>query len=344
MDGSRAGRDALGMVCPVALVMTTPSSLAPNLFPRLAVGCMNFGKRTAPDESIRIVARALERGLTWFDTANVYNEGDSEKILGRALAADRAKCLLATKVGLARTAGKAEGLRPEHVLRAIDESLARLGTDHVDLYYLHAPDHATPLAETLDAVAELLKSGKTHAWGMSNFASWQVLDAMNLADARGFARPVVAQQIYNALIRQLDVEWFSFAKAHPIHTTVYNPLAGGLLTGKHTKGESAAEKPAPGSRFDGNGMYLRRYWSERMFDFARALEDVAKSEGISIVELAYGWAAQRSGVDSILLGPASVAQLDAGIDGCARALSPEARKKVDELHRSFQGTDATYAR
>ena len=301
---------------------------------------MNFGKRTSPEESVRVVARALERGLVWFDTANVYNEGESETILGRALGADRERCLVATKVGLARTAGRPEGLRPERVLRALDESLARLGTSHVDVYYLHAPDHGTPLAETLGAVAEILKSGKARAWGMSNFASWQVLDAMNLAGSRGMPGPLVAQQIYNAMIRQLDVEWFAFAKAHPIHTTVYNPLAGGILTGKHTP----AEKPAPGSRFDGNAMYMRRYWSGRMFEFARALGDIAKDEGMTPVELAYGWVAGRTGVDSVLLGPASVAQLDAGIDGCARPVSAEARKKVDELYRAFQGTDATYAR
>ena len=314
--------------------------LEPRSFPRLAVGCMNFGKRTTPEESARVVARALERGVAWFDTANVYNEGQSETILGRALGADRARVAVATKVGLARAGGKPEGLRPERVLRAIDESLARLGTGHVDLYYLHAPDHATPIGETLDAVAEVVKSGKARAWGMSNFASWQVLDAMNLADARGMPRPAVAQQIYNAMIRQLDVEWFAFAKAHPIHTTIYNPLAGGLLTGKHAREES----PAAGSRFDANRMYQRRYWSDRMFDFASAFGEIAKGEGLSPVDLAYGWVAGRGGVDSILLGPASVEQLDAGIDGCARPLSPEARKKVDELHRSFQGTDANYAR
>jgi aryl-alcohol dehydrogenase-like predicted oxidoreductase len=319
--------------------MTTP--LDARSFPRLAVGCMNFGKRTSPEESIRIVARALERGLTWFDTANVYNEGESEKILGRALGAERAKCLVATKVGLARPGGKVEGLRPERVLAAIDESLARLGSDHVDLYYLHAPDHATPLAETLDAVAQILKSGKARAWGMSNFASWQVLEAMGLADARGMTRPVVAQQIYNAMIRQLDIEWFAFAKAHPIHTTIYNPLAGGLLAGNYA---ATTEKPATGSRFDGNAMYRRRYWSERMFELARSLDEVAKASAVSLVELAYGWVAQREGIDSILLGPASVAQLDAGIDGCAKAISPEAKKKVDALYRDFQGTDATYAR
>jgi aryl-alcohol dehydrogenase-like predicted oxidoreductase len=318
----------------------TQQSLGPGSFPRIAVGCMNFGKRTPPDESARVVRRALERGLVWFDTANVYNEGASEAVLGRALGAERTRCIVATKVGLARREGRPEGLRPERVLQALDESLGRLGTDYVDLYYLHAPDHATPLVDTLGAVAELLARGKVRAWGMSNFASWQVLDAMNLADARGIARPIVAQQIYNVMIRQLEVEWFAFAKANPIHTTIYNPLAGGLLTGKHTR----AQAPAPGSRFDGNGMYLRRYWSDRLFDFARALGEIAKDEGISLLDLAYGWVAGRGGVDSVLLGPASVAQLDAGIDGCACSLSATARKKADELYRAFQGTDATYAR
>lgn len=310
------------------------------VFPRLAVGCMNFGKRTSPDESVRVVARALERGQTWFDTANVYNDGDSETILGRALGAERTRCIVATKVGLARPGGKVEGLRPERILKAIDESLERLKMTHVDVYYLHAPDRATPFAETLDAIAEVLASGKARAWGMSNYASWQVLDAMNLADARGLARPVVAQLLYNAMVRQLDVEWFAFAKAHPIHTTIYNPLAGGLLTEKHL----GVDTPAAGSRFDGNTMYQRRYWSDRMREHAAALADVAKEEGLALVDLAYGWVAAQGGVDSVLLGPASVAQLDAGIDGCAKTLSVGARKKVDDLHRSFQGTDATYAR
>ena len=175
---------------------------------------------------------------------------------------------------------------------------------------------------------------------MSNFASWQVLDAMNLADARGMARPIVAQQLYNAMIRQLDVEWFAFAKAHPIHTTIYNPLAGGFLAGKHAREEA----PAKGSRFDGNKMYERRYWTERMFALLGELGGVAKEQGLSLVELAYAWVAGRSGVDSVVLGPASVEHLDAGIDGCARALSADARQKIDEIHRVFQGTDASYAR
>jgi aryl-alcohol dehydrogenase-like predicted oxidoreductase len=301
---------------------------------------MNFGHRTAEDESLRILDRALERGVTWLDTANIYNEGRSETIVGKAIASDRDRCLLATKVGLVRIDGRPEGLAPGRVLRAIEESLDRLKTSYVDLYYLHAPDHRTPIAETLDAIAELLRTGKIRAWGMSNFASWAVLDAMNLAQARGMPGPIVAQQIYNAMVRQLDIEWFGFAKAHPIHTTIYNPLAGGLLTGKHTRDQG----PPPGTRFDANSYYQRRYWTPRMFDFVAAIGAVAKDDGMTITDLAYAWAARRAGVDSVILGPATVEQLEVGIAACERTVSEEAQKKLDELHRAFQGTDATYAR
>lgn len=311
--------------------------------PRLAVGCMNFGHRTAEDESRRILDRALERGVTWLDTANIYTEGRSETIVGKAIASGRERCLLATKVGLVRIDGRPEGLAPGRVLRAVEESLDRLKTSYVDLYYLHAPDHRTPMAETLDALAELLRTGKIRAWGMSNFASWAVLDAMNLAQARGMPGPLVAQQIYNAMVRQLDIEWFGFAKAHPIHTTIYNPLAGGLLTGKYARGEQD-KGPPPGTRFDANSLYQRRYWTPRMFDFVDAIRDVAKDEGMSMTDLAYAWAAGRAGVDSVILGPATVEQLDVGISAGERTVSEGAQKKLDELHRTFQGTDATYAR
>jgi aryl-alcohol dehydrogenase-like predicted oxidoreductase len=308
-------------------------------FPKLAVGTMNFGKRTDAAESDRIVKRALERGVTWFDTANVYVDGTSEKILGKALSKDRDRAIVATKVGFLRVDGKPEGLRPERVLRAIDESLERLAMPFVDLYYLHVPDRATPIEETLSAMHEIVRAGKAKAWGVSNFASWQILEMNQICEARGMPKPAVAQQMYNPMIRQLDVEYFAFAKKHPIHTTIYNPLAGGLLAGKHSRGE-----PPKGSRFDGNALYKKRYWTDRMFDFVDALADIAKDEGVSLVDLAYAWVSARNGVDSVILGPGTVAHLDAGIDGCAKSLSEGARAKVDDLYRAFQGTDATYAR
>jgi aryl-alcohol dehydrogenase-like predicted oxidoreductase len=308
--------------------------------PALALGTMNFGKRTPADESQRIVRRALERGIRVFDTANAYNSGDSERILGVALGRDRGDVVVATKVGFGRVGGKPEGLSPEAVDRALTGSLERLGGDHVDVYYLHVPDHATPIEHTLDAMKVQMDAGRVRAWGVSNYASWQILEMHGLADARALARPVVSQVLYNPLHRQLDIEYFAFARRFPIHTTVFNPLAGGLLTGRHR----LDEKPRAGSRFDDNALYRRRYWTRAMFDRVEQLRAVAATEGMMLIELAYAWVAARADVDSILIGPASVRQLDDAIDAVQRTPSQEALARVDELWREWNGTDTSYAR
>jgi aryl-alcohol dehydrogenase-like predicted oxidoreductase len=322
-------------------MITTPMpKRAPGQPPAIALGAMNFGKRTPAAESQRIVRRALERGIRVFDTANVYNAGESERILGRALGRDRDRVLVATKVGMDRVGGAVEGLAPEAMQRALSGSLERLGTKAVDIYYLHVPDHATPIERTLDGMRALVESGRVRTWGVSNYASWQILDMHALADARGLARPVVSQVLYNALHRQLDVEYFAFTRRHPIHTTVYNPLAGGLLTGKH----SFDAAPGKGSRFDENAMYRRRYWTRAMFDRAAQLGAVAEREGCTLVDLSYAWVASRPDVDSILVGPATVEQLDQAIEAAARPLSPEAIARIDELGRDWSGTDTAYVR
>ncbi len=297
----------------------------PGSRPALVVGTMNFGKRTPEPEAHRIVARALERGLTFFDTANVYNDGESERILGRALGKRRSEAQIATKVGIGKLSDP-EGLAPERIAEAIDESLQRLGTDQVELYYFHKPDHARSPEASVGAMEKLVASGKVGAWGASNFASWQ------LGEMTRWGRPRVSQVIFNLLIRQLELEYFRFAKTYRIHTTVYNPLAGGLLAGK------------PGARFEGNKMYQTRYLNDRMFELVAAYGKLAAEQGMSTVELAYAWLASRSEVDSILLGPASVEQLDAGIDGAARGLPKDALDRVDAIHRSYVGTDVSYAR
>jgi aryl-alcohol dehydrogenase-like predicted oxidoreductase len=306
----------------------------------VALGTMNFGKRTPAAEAERIIARALERGVTVFDTANAYADGASERILGRALAPVRDRVIVATKVGAARAAGKPEGLSRAAVLRAIDESLARLGTGHVDVYYLHVPDHAVPLAETLAAVGELIEAGKVRALGVSNFAAWQILEMMALWHSGRGPRPVVSQVMYNLLVRQIEVEYVGFTRAHTVHTTVYNPLAGGLLTGRHERGAA----PVKGSRFDKNRMYEGRYWSPRFFDLVDAYAAVAKEAGMSLVELSYAWLAAQPHVDSILVGPATMEHLDAALDACARALPPEVGGRIDAIHRAYLGTDASYVR
>jgi aryl-alcohol dehydrogenase-like predicted oxidoreductase len=310
--------------------------------PALALGTMNFGKRTPEDEARRIMSRAAELDVRWFDTANVYGDGASERIVGRAVRGLglEGKVGVATKVGLLRLKGRPEGLSPVRMLRALDESLDRLGLPAIDLWYLHAPDPQVPLDESIGAMAEAVQSGRVRAWGMSNFASWEVLEATNLARARDLVAPKVAQQLYNLLVRQLDVEWFKFARRHSIHTTVYNPLAGGLLSGRHREGD----RPAKGTRFDGNRLYLDRYWTARSFEVARAYAEQAQGAGLRLPELALAWLGSVAGVDSILLGPGSLEHLEQGVAACRTPLSPDLLREVDRAHLAAQGTDARYAR
>jgi aryl-alcohol dehydrogenase-like predicted oxidoreductase len=328
---------------------TSDDRLAPWLSPRregesrpavLSVGTMNFGKRTPAPEARRIVDRALERGVRFFDTANVYGNGESERILGQALRGRRAEVGIATKVGIARVQGRPEGLSAARVERALEESLERLGTDFVDLFYLHAPDPATPIEETLEAMGRVLKAGKARHWGVSNFAAWQILELNTLCDARGLPRPAVSQVLYNVLVRQLELEYLPFTRRYPLHTTVFNPLAGGVLTGRYAPGAP----PPPESRLGSLRLYQDRYGSDRLLGQVEALREVAQAEGMDLVTLAYAWLASRPGVDSILVGPGSVQHLDAALEACSRSLSPAALARLDELHKAFLGTDARYAR
>jgi aryl-alcohol dehydrogenase-like predicted oxidoreductase len=304
------------------------------------LGAMNFGKRTTEAESRSILARALELGVVHIDTANAYGEGVSETIVGDAVHAIREKVVIATKCGFGRVAGKPEGLSRERLREAADASLARLRTDWIDIYYLHVPDHDTPIDETLDGVAELVASKKIRAWGVSNYAAWQVVEMIQKSDARKMPRPIIAQQLYNVLLRQLDVEYFGFARQYAMHTTVYNPLAGGLLSGKHARDGSTQG----GSRFDKNRLYQGRYFTDAMFDRVEALANLARAEKMSLLELSYAWLSGAPGVDSILLGPASVQQLEEGVSACARGLTPEVRGLVDALYRMWLGTNTYYVR
>ncbi len=307
---------------------------------KLALGCMNFGKRTDEAESLRIIDRALGAGVTVLDTANVYNDGESERIVGRALRQRRDAVKVATKVSYGRVDGKQEGLSPAAVLRACDASLGRLGVEAIDIYYLHVPDPNVPIEDTLGAFADLARAGKIRSIGVSNYASWQILEMFAICDRIGLERPVISQVIYNVLVRQVEVEYLRFARKYGLHTTVYNPLAGGLLARQVERAEGIPK----GSRFDNNKQYQRRYWTDRMFDASSTLAAAAAAHERTLLELAYAWLAARPGVDSILVGPASVAHLDAAIAAVERPAPPELLARADEIHAELSGTDASYAR
>jgi aryl-alcohol dehydrogenase-like predicted oxidoreductase len=310
----------------------------------LALGCMNFGKRTPRDESLRVIARAVDAGITVLDTANVYNEGESERIVGEALRAltpfARQRLQVHTKCGFARVDGKPEGLSRDAILRAAEASLARLGVDRLDVLYLHVPDRATPIEASLGAMAELQRQGTIGEIGVSNYAAWEILEMFAICERLGARRPVISQVIYNVLIRQIEVEYLRFAQKYGLHTTVYNPLAGGLLARDHDPRQGI---PA-GSRFATNKMYLKRYWTDAMHDAAAGLRAACAAHGCTILELAYAWVRDRPGVDSVIVGPASVAHLDDALAAWGKRLPPELLERADEIHGELTGTDARYAR
>ena len=302
----------------------------------LALGTMNFGKRTPEPEAARLIAYALHCGVTVFDTANVYANGESERILGRALGPHRHAVTIATKAGLDR----GEGLSPAALTRAVDGSLGRLHVDTIDLFYLHAPDAKTPLESTLDGVAALFAAGKIRRLGVSNYAAWQILEIGQLLAERSLPALGASQVLYNLLLRELEIEYLPFAKQHGLHTTVFNPLAGGLLVGAHAEGQA----PPAGSRFATNALYRGRYWTTRMFKRVQSLKELAREEGMSLLQLAYAWLAQRPQVDSILVGPATLGHFDDARAALGKTVSAEGLQKIDALHLDERGSDTYYVR
>jgi len=315
---------------------------APGLaIPFATVGTMMFGSRADEAESRRIVDRALDSGIGFFDTADAYNAGESERILGRALKGRRDRALVATKVGYGKDdQGSEEGTSRSAILRAIDLSLQRLGMDCVDVYYLHRPDPKAPVAESLETMAGLVRAGKTRHFAISNYGAWQTYEILDLCDRHGWPRPVMTQMIYNLLLRQIELEYVSLCRHRGLHLTVYNPLAGGLLTGKYT----SLQDEQHGSRFVSNEMYRKRYWTPRMLAGAQGLQRIADRYGLPLTHLALGWTTQHGKVDSILLGPSSEAQLRDCLAAGEKELPEEAMRDIDAFLLEFEGTNASYAR
>jgi aryl-alcohol dehydrogenase-like predicted oxidoreductase len=225
----------------------------------------------------------------------------------------------------------------------VEGSLRRLGVDSIDLFYLHQPDRATPLRDTLATVAELFAEGKIGALGVSNFAAWQIADVIHVAREVGAPQPVVAQQLYNLVARRLEEEYLEFAATHNVHTMVYNPLGGGLLTGKH----SFDAKPTEGRYGDSKlaAMYTQRYWDKQLFDAIGDLSRIASDAGVTLAELSLRWLAYRDGVGSMLLGGSKVEQLQANIAAVAKGPLPaDVVEACDAVGSSLRGPMPAYNR
>jgi aryl-alcohol dehydrogenase-like predicted oxidoreductase len=308
---------------------------------RLVLGTMTFGSQVDPKDARAMVDRALGAGINMFDTANAYNDGESERILGAALQGRRDDALIATKVFNAMgDAPDDRGLSERAVRKAIDASLDRLGTDYVDLYYFHQPDWDTPIEESLEAMDALVTGGKVRHIGLSNYAAWQISE-INCLRARDGRPPIrVSQQMYNLLARRVEEEYAAYALRADLFDIVYNPLAGGLLTGKHR----AEDAPAEGSRFT-QEMYRRRYWDEAHFRAVERLGSISEDAGMTLLELAFGWLLSRPLVDAVLLGASSMQHLESNLAACERpALDDELSKRCDEVWAELRGPAAAYNR
>jgi aryl-alcohol dehydrogenase-like predicted oxidoreductase len=274
---------------------------------RVCMGTMTFGSQVDDAVAANMIDLCLDAGINFLDTANSYNKGKSEEMLGRLLKGRRSGVILASKVfNKMGDAPDESGLSRPAMLRAIDASLSRLQTDYVDVYYLHQPDYKVPLEATLETMETLVKQGKVRHPATSNYSGWQVCQTLWLCEKNGWRPPKISQPMYNLIARGIEQEYIPFTRQFGVSNVVYNPLAGGLLTGK----QLPQSGPLPGTRFDGNKMYLDRYWHEANFQAVGELAKIAANAGRSLVELSLAWVLQQPGVDSVLIGASRLEQLE----------------------------------
>ena len=292
-----------------------------NNFSSICLGCLPFGTRVEESESIKMIDYAYENGINFLDTANRYSDGKSEICIGKAVKGRREKFCIATKVGLDGN------LKFDYILEQADQSLRRLQTDYIDVYYLHTPDYSTPIEETLEALAVLKEKGKIREYAVSNYAAWQIEEMCWKGEETGAGKPVMAEVVYNLICRTIEPEMVPFAEARKIKVAVYNPLAGGLLTGKYE-----GNKVPEGTRFDWkwNNMgkiYKERYFNERNMTACRLFAEIAKTIEATPTELALRWCASQSFVSSVIIGATKMGQLKENIQALQKNALPETLMK-----------------
>jgi aryl-alcohol dehydrogenase-like predicted oxidoreductase len=308
---------------------------------RLCFGTMTFGGQTDESTSVQMVERCLDAGINFFDTANVYTGGMSETFLGRALKGRRHRVILASKVSnKVGDAPDQKGLSRPAIRRAIDESLKRLDTEYLDIYYMHLPDYETRIEETLAAMNELIQEGKVRHVAQSNYAAWQVAQMQAIAEKNDYQPVLISQPMYNLLARGIEPEFLPMSKEFGVANIVYNPLAGGLLTGKHN-----AQEPIQGSRFDKNKMYLDRYWHADDFSAVEAVREIALRSGRSMVSLALCWLLHHTAIQCVILGASKLEQLDQNLKAAEEGpLDPDTLAALDKVWERLRGVTPKYNR
>jgi 1-deoxyxylulose-5-phosphate synthase len=314
---------------------------------RLCLGTMTFGLQSDEATGVAIMDKAAEAGVDFFDTSDAYplggdlsTRGRTEEIIGRWLRGKRDRIIIATKCFVPMGPGPMDGGNSrKHIMSAVDASLRRLETDYIDLYQLHGYDQNTPIDETLSALDDLMHAGKVRYIGCSNFYTYQLVRAIGRSETLRLARFDSVQPRYNLLFRQIEREMLPFCAEDGVGVISYNPIAGGLLSGKHQRGA----EPPEGSRFTlGNAgpMYQDRYWHEREFETVEAVRKLADEAAVSLVTLSVAWVLANKAVTAPIIGASRPEQLDASLAAATYTLDADLKQRLDDLTYEYRLGDA----
>ena len=295
----------------------------------LCLGCMTFGKEADEETSRELVGRFLEAGGNFLDTADVYSDGVSEEITGRALEGVRDDIVLATKVRFPMGEGPNDvGLSRKHIMQGCEDSLGRLGTDYIDLYQVHCWDGATPLEETLSALTDLVRSGKVRYIGVSNFTGWQLMKSQSVSEAEGFEKFVSLQPQYSLVERNIEREILPVCVEEGLGVIPWSPLGGGFLSGKYRRGE----EPPEDSRIAGAEESMEEYWDRRATERNWATLDVvgriSEETGNSYAQISLNWLLRQEAVTAPIIGARTPEQLEDNLGATGWELT---REQTEEL-------------
>lgn len=312
----------------------------------LCLGAMMFGDHTDEPTAIRIINKARDAGVNFIDTADSYVSGHSEEVVGRAVKENRDRWVIATKVGFPvdKVIASGHDLSRKYVTRAVEQSLRRLGTDYIDLYYLHREDLTTPLDETVRALADLVRQGKIRHFGVSNFKAWRIAEICHLCDALGIDRPVASQPQYNAVNRMPEVELLPACQFYGLGVVPYSPLARGILTGKY---DSVAALPDGSRAARRDPRMLQVELRAESIELAKQIRTHAEARGTTTSHFAVNWVLNNSIVTSVIGGPRTEAQWDDYLAALEYKFSADDEALIDRLvppgHPSTPGfTDPQY--
>jgi aryl-alcohol dehydrogenase-like predicted oxidoreductase len=295
----------------------------------ICLGTMLFGDRTDTATAQRIVASALDAGINFIDTADVYVKGASETIVGGAIAASRRHWILATKVGNVMTAKPDDGgLSRRWVIQACEDSLKRLATDTIDIYYLHCDDTETPLDETIEAIGDLIRAGKIRYFGVSNYRGWRVAEIVGLCAELNVPRPIVCQPYYNAFNRTPEIELLPACDYYGLGVVPYSPLARGILTGKYTPG---AAPPAESRVARKDQRMMETEFRPESIVMARTIKAHAEKKGLTPTQFALAWVLNNRIVSAVIAGPRTFEQWTDYLSAVGKSLDADDEALVDSL-------------